>query len=220
MIVEKDGFTYEMRGTGWCVIKCGKLLNGVLNIPKSINGMLVTSIAEDVFSGITNLKKVEIPDCLEIIGYNAFKECMNLESVIFYKTDYTAKCIEINGHAFANCWSLKYFSSSAPLFLYAGVFYKCKKLARLNATVLHCSENTFARCEALETLAFEEDARWQYMPFVGCKNLKTVVFNGNISRSTIRNKQLMDALRGITIVVKSDFPQMELAYDGFAIKVV
>jgi len=55
---------------------------GAVTIPFAINGMAVTSIAQDAFFYCTSLTSVMIPGSVTSIGVDAFESCPNLTSVI------------------------------------------------------------------------------------------------------------------------------------------
>ena len=222
MIIEKDGFVFEEYTNSVKVVALKMKLLGDLAIPDKINGKPVTIIAADVFSGLPALKKVCIPDCLLTIGERAFESCQNLTDVIVYRThpNHAAKILEINQSAFAKCSQLKYFSSSVPLFLYDDVFGNCKRLKNLNAVVVRCGRNTFYNCDSLEQIAFDKNISWEMNSFYNCKELKTLLFNGNPSKNVLRDNAVLNAVKDKTWICKSDFSSLDLAYDGFKIKIV
>ena len=214
-----DGIDYvEIGVLSECKVIGGKPDRGVIVIPAKANGYRVTQIADGSFSGMTTLTDLQIPDSLDIVGTSAFSNCQNLKRVIFYKTPNTSKKIEINQSAFSECFQLEYFSSAAPLFLYDYVFKRCKRLRNLNAVVSACLSGTFDFCEQLESIAFDDYAQWTKTSFNNCKKLKTLILNGRIGKATLRTESSMEAVRDKHLVCKSDFPHLELAYEGYSIK--
>jgi hypothetical protein len=221
MTFTRNGIDYEEIGILYqCKVIGGKPDNGTIVIPYKVNGLTVTQIASHAFGGMTSLVDVQIPDCIEVIGQQAFANCQNLKNVVLYKTDYTSKKIEINRNAFAECVQLESFTCAAPLFLYEYVFFKCKKLSRINAVVSYCSHSTFEKCGLLSMIAFDDYAQWVGSSFKDCSCLRTLVFNGRIGKSTLRTESSMNAVMDKTIVCHANFPHFELAYEGYKIKVV
>ncbi len=69
-------------------------------IPDIHNGLPVTEVANNAFTGCANLKKVEIPRTVRRIGNNAFFNCKNLEDLQMWRVE------EYGNRAFANCVKL------------------------------------------------------------------------------------------------------------------
>ena len=56
-----------------------------LKIPYMANGYVVTGIAADAFSGMTDLEEVMLPSSLHNLGQSAFSYCENLHEVYIYR---------------------------------------------------------------------------------------------------------------------------------------
>ena len=69
---------------------------------KEIDMSDFTSIQDDMFSGLTDIAKVELPEGVRYIKRNAFEGCAALTEVILPDT-----IEDIGYEAFANCISLK-----------------------------------------------------------------------------------------------------------------
>ena len=93
-------------------------------IPESIEGIVVTEIGYDAFSGNTNLKSVVIPSGVVSLGSYAFENCTNLESVTLPDT------LEIIGNsAFEGCTSLSSISIPDSVYMINyGAFMDCTSL--------------------------------------------------------------------------------------------
>lgn len=61
----------------------------------------VYSIADNAFKGMSNIKQMEIPSTVKLIGNSSFEGCINLESVIL-----STNCCSIGDKAFANASKL------------------------------------------------------------------------------------------------------------------
>lgn len=51
-------------------------------IPEEYNGMPVTEVAENAFSGCTSMKTLRIPDSVKRVGKGALSGCTSLESIV------------------------------------------------------------------------------------------------------------------------------------------
>ena len=80
----------------------GESVPAVLNIPASIDGRPVVSIARDFITNNSTLKEAVLPDTLEYIGVNAFYGCTALE-----KINIPASVKKIDERAFGGCSSIK-----------------------------------------------------------------------------------------------------------------
>lgn len=219
-MIEDKGFLFEECQNSIKLIGLNHRFINDLVIPDVVNGKPVKIIASDVFKGLTGLKLLCIPDCIEAIGSRAFSHCQNLTRVSVYKTKYPAKVLEINENAFLHCVQMTNFSSHVPLFLYRDAFANCKRLANINATVVYCGSYSFRNCNNLQQLAFDDGVVWMTDSFNNCSNLSTLIFNGKISKSVIRDPKSLEAVYGKTLICKSDFPHVDLVYQGFKIKIV
>lgn len=69
---------------GTCTIdNIGECHDTVLNIPRAINGIIVTSIKDGAFSGCTSLTSIFIPESITKIGDYAFEVCDSLTDVYY-----------------------------------------------------------------------------------------------------------------------------------------
>lgn len=97
---ESSPFTYEVKnGTAEITGYSGKY--SVLVIPDTIDGYTITSIADSVFSGNTNLTSVSLPKDLKTLGWFAFSGCTALKSATL-----PVSISEIGYDAFAHCTKL------------------------------------------------------------------------------------------------------------------
>ena len=77
--------TFEINrdGTEYMVSRNDRSSNGSINIPNEHNGLPVTSIGGYAFSGSDNITSVVIPQSVTFIGAGAFRDCGQLEYIIF-----------------------------------------------------------------------------------------------------------------------------------------
>lgn len=95
--VDDSGFVRTAEG----LISGYEGTDAVLEIPAVISGVSITGIAPGCFMGNQTITKVILPETMQQIGKNAFRDCVNLESVEFGGTT------DIGQTAFAGCTSLK-----------------------------------------------------------------------------------------------------------------
>lgn len=74
----------------------------LVEIPASINGKPVTTVGDDCFFNCADIKKVSIPESVEIIGAQAFALCKGITEMILPDS-----VTEIGHHAFRDCRGLK-----------------------------------------------------------------------------------------------------------------
>jgi hypothetical protein len=95
-------WSYVETQTGLMITGYHEPANGILTIPKIIDGHAVTEIARYVFNGAADLTSVILPEWLESIGDGAFQYCVGLTSVTI--PDGTTN---IGNFAFFHCDSLE-----------------------------------------------------------------------------------------------------------------
>ena len=73
-VKDSEGLEYALNedGLGYTVIDIGTCTDTKVVIPKSHNGLLVTSIGDEAFYNCSSLTSVTIPDSVTSIGKNAF----------------------------------------------------------------------------------------------------------------------------------------------------
>lgn len=97
------------------------------------------------FSDCVSLQKIEIPDTIEVIGYNAFRNCTSLKYLLLPSS------VEVlDSNAFFNCTSLR-------------AIYVPESLREIG-------KNVFCKCSSLVIIAFPSDFRhriWNINTFFG-----------------------------------------------------
>ena len=116
----------------------------------------ITYIGENVFSKMSALKKVELPESVEKIGTSAFADCRNLEEI-----NLNANIKEIPEKAFYNCLSLKNLGDTSG--------------------ILSISDNAFYRCTSLESVEFENTGYIGNFVFYKCTALNNVKLSEKIN---------------------------------------
>ena len=104
-VKDSEGLEYKLNedGLGYTVVGIGTCTNTELVIPKTHNGLPVTSIGDEAFYNCSSLTSVTIPDSVTSIGYGAFIFCSSLTSI-----EIPNSVTSIGNSAFYNCISLTY----------------------------------------------------------------------------------------------------------------
>lgn len=78
--------SFELDSDGTYEVKAGPNIDNVtsVTIPYTYGGIPVTTILESAFNGCNNLREVNIPDTIELVGSSAFSGAANLESIHVY----------------------------------------------------------------------------------------------------------------------------------------
>jgi hypothetical protein len=151
---------------------------GAVSIPSSINGLPVTAIGSQAFSGCTNLTSVIIPDSIAAIGKQGFIGCTSLTSVTIPNS-----VTDIGVEVFYTCTSLTNFAfPNTVTSIGYGTFYGCSSLASVTIpnTVTNIGYSAFSDCASLTIVTIPESVTTigDYV-FYHCVNLTGVYFQGN-----------------------------------------
>ncbi len=91
-------YTLSADGKYYIVTGLGGENREEIKIPLTYNALPVKEIADNVFSNVSYIKKVELTDVIKKIGANAFRGCVGLESIII-----PSYVTVIGDNAFADC---------------------------------------------------------------------------------------------------------------------
>lgn len=169
-------------------------LNGILQnpvdlvIPNTINGVTITGIDEEAFMGWERVKNVEFENGIEYIGFSAFQECVNIETVSIPDS-----VTYIDEYAFYGAEKLKNlnFGDNPQLAVinymsFAGCGFK---EVVIPASVTNIHEKAFRNCGNLEKVYFEGNApqniKEDENAFSGCSpKLVLYFYEGNTGFTT------------------------------------
>ena len=125
MFVTEDGVTYNANKTK--VIFCDKNKSGNYIMPNT-----VTEIAENAFSGCTELTGVTVSDKVTSIVYSAFYDCASLTQITL-----PSQLVSIGDWAFQGCSELSELSVPSSLKSVGSfAFFSCEGLSKVNITDL------------------------------------------------------------------------------------
>ena len=189
-------FTYEVDYRGATVTGCTNIDDiEDLVIPAELGGEPVLNIGEDAFRNCDGVKTVILPDSLEIIDYNAFKDCSALATV-----DFGSGVGDIRGSAFENCGSLTSVTFPDSLDgIGIGAFKNCTSLATVTfgSGLEDIDCNAFENCgvtslvfpdslELIDEYAFSDCGSLTYVDFGdGVKEIGQGAFEGCILLGTV-----------------------------------
>lgn len=120
-----------------------------VEIPETIKGYPVVSIADGAFEDNSVIQSVYIPENVEYIGRRAFKGCADLTTV-----EFGGYFVDLGDYAFANCTSLEYMWVPCTGVLPSGLFSGCHNLSavRIAEGNIAIRDGAFTDCDGLEYL--------------------------------------------------------------------
>lgn len=121
-----ESLVYKIKDNQITILSCEKNVENV-TIPPEIDGLPVTHIASDTFSGCSELKFIEIPNSVTNIGKKAFASCYSLKSIIIPDS-----VVEMGHSCFYNCYNLEsLIIPSKVTHIQDWFFYGCSELKTL-----------------------------------------------------------------------------------------
>ena len=179
-------FSYSDNGTEIAITSYNGS-GGDLQIPSTINGKPVTSIAAYVFAQgyISNLTSISIPNSVTSIGVNAFYGCYRLTNLTIPDS-----VTSIGSGAFVHCSGLTSISlPNSALTIEASAFSGCYNLTTLNipSGVISIGDGAFNGCTSLANVVIGDDGPGGNgvmsigaNVFIGCTSLASVIFGNNV----------------------------------------
>lgn len=142
-----------------------------------------TNIWDNALKSLKNLKIFSGKN-VKIIGINAFRNCISLESVEFGDN------LGVIGHfAFANCQALKSFNGAESLKnIYVSAFRDCKNLegSFIFKNSVDINQAAFYGCVKLKDIHFKEPVKLGMQTFVKCENLpEDILLESNYSNANL-----------------------------------
>ena len=139
-------------------------------------------IPEKAFSGMKNLREVEIKAPIERIEANAFYDCDRLKVITLPDS-----VSEIGEMAFAGCRSLETIEIPQGVKrLSKGIFKGCSSLANVRGmdNVGYVEEDAFSDCSALKQIVFSTEIFSVKNAFVNCTSLEMLAIPVDIAEFT------------------------------------
>ena len=179
----KSNYEYKVENNGITITKYKGSDKEVI-IPSMIDDLPVKQIrgsSKDgkgisIFENPDSVRKIVLPEGLEIIGLAAFCECPDLEEI-----NIPESVTEISNAAFATNSSLtSIVIPSSVKYIKYGAFQHCSRLESvvLSDSLLSIDECAFVKCSSLKTITIPKSVRSiGKNAFNGCESLKSVVLN-------------------------------------------
>ena len=180
--------TYTVNANGNVVIQgCNHEAEGLLNIPKKIDGHLVTQINriyDANFSFSPNcmyINKIIIPDTVTLIGSCAFENCTSLSEI-----EIPSSVTSIGHEAFCGCESLTKISiPDSVTTIEDYTFSSCSSLEEIVIpnSITSIRYNAFSYCSALTKITIPNSVTSiGANAFVDCGSLAEIVIPNSITR--------------------------------------
>lgn len=148
-----------------------------VDIPKTIDGHLVTSIGNQAFGMCQSLTEISIPESVKTIGNEAFIGCSSIKNIIIPDS-----VITIGDEAFDSCDSIEYII--------------------IPDSVTTIGDEAFDDCYNLTTVLISNSVRSIGInPFTDCHKLKTIKVEPDHPTLATIDGVLFDMLNGIVIIL-------------------
>lgn len=138
-------------------------------LPKTIEGVTVTTIGEEAFAA-SNLEKITLPDTVTTIKDCAFWECTNLNTIVVPKS-----VTEISPGAFGDCTNLTEVTLPKGITkIGEQAFIGCRSLTEITLpnTVTEIEADAFRGCQSLQSVVIPKSVTTiGNDAFCACQNL-------------------------------------------------
>ena len=178
-IVNKDNYLFYSTESGNYLVKYSGT-DKELTLPANYNGKNY-QIYDRAFLGNKNITKVNIPNGVTSIGYNAFASCSYLTSVTIPNS-----VTSIGSGAFSGCFSLTSVTiPNSVTSIEDSVFYGCTSLTSVTIpnSVTSIGSSAFVGCFKLTSITIPKSVtRIDRAVFAWCESLTTINYRGTESQ--------------------------------------
>jgi len=159
----------------------------------------VKKIGNSVFSYLTNLRKVEIPDTVVSIGERAFNGC-GVENIVLPNS-----IISIENNAFGRCKNLKSIDLPNSLeYIGDSAFFGCSSLEKIEipSLIKEINPETFFSCTNLKKIVLPDDLEYiGHSAFFVCTSLEKIIIPNSVK---IIEQDAFTSCKNLQTVVLSD----------------
>ncbi|MBQ3356130.1 MAG: leucine-rich repeat protein [Oscillospiraceae bacterium] len=190
-------FTYTVNTDGTLTLTGYSGAESNLTIPSQIEGKTISAIGESCFAGLLCLKRVHIPEGVEVVEDYAFEACSMLEKVYFPDSLKT-----IGDGVFSGCGKLTLADLQDGITsIGKGAFLFCTSLVHLElpAALETLGDFAFADCQSLAGVRFRGDAvtRLPDRLFYGCEALSQLRLPSGITQIGKRTFSRCESLQNL-----------------------
>lgn len=152
-----ETYSYTLLDDGTASLKCEDAALVHADIPETIDGHTVTTLAENCFNGCTQLETVTIPDSVTTIYSYAFQGCSMLETIAIPQA-----VAKIEDFAFEGCLSLQEITvadGNETYYAEDGILFKdgiSRTLVRYPQSKTDTSYKTPDKCGTISPWAFTD----------------------------------------------------------------
>ena len=167
----ESGLKYGSTIGGYAVSGGKYYSDTVVELPDTVNGKALTTIAAKAFKDNLHIETVIIPSAVTTIEAEAFSGCTNLKTIVF-KTKTRSEIITLSVSSMSG--SIK--TESGVISIGDRAFYGCENLSAMDlSSIRSIGENAFDGCKALAELTLSDQLTTvKAGAFSGCASLKTV----------------------------------------------
>lgn len=126
-VLTSGDYSYELLDNGTASLVGYNGSDTQISIPNELNGVIVSEIEEEAFSGNNKLESVALGSEIKYLKSGAFSGCTNLKSV-----KVNEELIDIGDECFKDCESLtEFYIPSKTAFLGKDAFLNCTKMSEI-----------------------------------------------------------------------------------------
>lgn len=156
--------------------------DAIVTIPAALNGRKILAIGINAFKDNTGLKKVSIPEGIQVIDDFAFSGCRMLETISLPNS-----LLRLGYESFRDCCSLSEIIIPYHVEKIGDYcFYKCHNLSNivlLSSSALRIEFAAFSECHALENLILPETTVFiGPYAFNNCINMGSIIIPKNVQQ--------------------------------------
>jgi hypothetical protein len=224
ILLVSEGFELIVESQGKAIITryVGEVQD--LRVPSVLENFPVRYIEKGAFEGHPGLKRVTLPDGLEMLGDDAFRNCTGLEEIIF-----PSGLKDIGLNTLRNCTALIRAVLPAELTeIPGGMFRECTSLEIISipGKVRTIGSSAFYGCTSLKEVTIPRSVKeiLEYA-FSECPGVTLRVYKGSYAQQYAESKkiryQLIPETEGMEFYVSSEFEYAHLIkYTGMATELI
>lgn len=168
----KTDYEYYLQREGSIIITRYVGTNSEVIVPETLDGYVVTAIAERAFQCCDFISTIILPNTITSIGDYAFAQCSSLESIIL-----SENIISIGNSAFLYCTALKEIDiPQGVTVIESDTFRGCDALSAITLpeSILYVSDSAFDYGPSLVTITIPNSMDVSENLFIDCSSLRNI----------------------------------------------